>query len=128
MEKPADRYKNILVIVIGLAIVGWIPSIPFSPEWRVIIWKAAVVIGLASLLSSTVAKAIEWGWLKLALGLGWVNSRIILGIVFFVFLTPIAWLARLFTRDPLQLKRNASGTLYHNRDHTYTKEDLENIW
>lgn len=128
MEKPSDRYKNILVIVIGLAVVGWIPSIPFSQEWRVIIWKAAVVIGLASMLSSTVARAIEWGWLKLALGLGWINSRIILGIVFFIFLTPIAWLARLFTRDPLQLKRKASGTLYHSRDHTYTKEDLENIW
>jgi hypothetical protein len=75
-----------------------------------------------------VAKAIEWAWFKLALALGWVNSRILLSVIYFVFLMPIAWVSRLFTKDPLTLRKRNTSTLFVTRNHIYTKKDLENIW
>jgi hypothetical protein len=51
-----------------------------------------------------------------------------LSIIYFVFLMPIAWISRLFTKDPLMLKAKDSDSLYTTRDHLYKKEDLENIW
>jgi hypothetical protein len=116
-----DRFKTILVIVTGLLALGWIFSSP-------LLGKIALVVGALSILIPPAAKAIEWGWLKLALGLGWVNSRILLSIIYFVFLMPIAWISRLFTKDPLSLKRNSRATLFVSRDHLYTRKDLENIW
>lgn len=101
--------------------MGWIFS-------SVVLWKIALVVGAVSILIPPAAKAIEWMWLKLALGLGWVNSRILLSIIYFVFLMPIAWISRLFTRDPLSLKRNTRATLFVTRDHLYNRKDLENIW
>ena len=40
-------------------------------------------------------------WMKLAEGLGWLNTRIILILIFFFVVTPIGLLLRLFRRSPL---------------------------
>jgi hypothetical protein len=114
-----DRYKTLLVIVIGLLII--------SLKYHVLFY-VALGIGLSSLLSSFIAKWIEWVWFKIAHVLGWINTRIILSIIYFVFLLPIAWISRLFTKDPLMLKAKGAQSLYVTRDHLYKKEDLENIW
>ena len=116
-----DRFKTILVIVTGLLAIGWIFAIP-------LMGKIAVVIGAVSIFIPPAAKAIEWAWFKLAMGLGWINSRILLSIIYFVFLMPIAWLSRLFTKDPLALKKDKRETLFTTRNHLYTGKDLENIW
>lgn len=116
-----DRFKTILVIVTGLLAIAWIFDVP-------VLTKVAVGIGAVSIFIPAAAKSIEWAWYKLALALGWVNSRILLSIIYFVFLLPIAWLSRLFTKDPLALKKNAGDSLFVTRDHLYTGKDLENIW
>lgn len=125
-----DRYKNILVIVIGFSLVAWILNRLGKIELNtvILVWKIAIAVGFFALLIPAVARAIEWAWLKLALGLGWINSRIILTVVYFLFLMPLALIARMFTKDPLMLKKKDTSTVYVTRDHKYTKEDLENIW
>jgi hypothetical protein len=116
-----DRYKNILVIVTGLLAIALL----FKIFWLSVV---AVSIGAVSIFFPAAAKGIEWAWLKLAQGLGWVNSRILLSIIYFVFLLPIAWISRLFTNDPLTLRKRKTSTLFMERNHLYTKKDLENIW
>jgi len=44
-------------------------------------------------------------WMKLGYILGWLNSRIILGLVFLFILQPIAFIMRIFGHDPLKLKK-----------------------
>ncbi|MBL7872721.1 MAG: hypothetical protein JNM78_13980 [Cyclobacteriaceae bacterium] len=119
--KDQDRYKTILVIVTGFLVIAWIFKIP-------ILTKISAGIAVLCIFFPFVAKWIEWAWLKLAIALGWINSRILLSIIYFIFLLPIAWLSRLFTKDPLKLKAINEPSLYLTRDHLYKKEDLENIW
>jgi hypothetical protein len=121
-----DRFKTILVIVIGFTALGWF----IKRRWDVETYldEIAFGVGVVSIFIPPAAKAIEWAWLKFALALGWINSRILLSVIYFVFLMPIAWLSRLFTQDPLRLKAKNDPTLYTTRDHQYKKEDLENIW
>ena len=45
-------------------------------------------------------------WIKLGHILGWVNSRIILGLVFLIVLQPIAFIMRILGHDPLRTKKN----------------------
>ena len=117
-----DRFKTILVIVTGLLALAWIFDIP-------LLGKIALGIGVVSIFIPPAARAIEWAWFKIALALGWVNTRILLSVVYFLFLMPIAWLSRLFTKDPLALKKTQErATLYVTRNHHYTGKDLENIW
>ena len=46
------------------------------------------------------------GWMQLGHILGWINSRIILGLVFLIVLQPIALIMRFFNYDPLRKKKN----------------------
>ena len=45
--------------------------------------------------------------MKLGHILGWVNSRIILGLVFLIVLQPIALIMRILGHDPLRTKKFA---------------------
>lgn len=127
MQKQ-DRYKTILVIVTGFLVIAWVLFVKDYSKAAEILAKVAVGIGLISVFIPIAAKGIEWVWLKFAHLLGWINSKILLGLIFFIFLLPIAWLSRLFTKDPLKLNGRQLKSLYNDRNHLYTKEDLENIW
>lgn len=111
--------KTQLVIVTGLLVLGAI----FQEEAFA---YAALLIGVLSFISP-IGSRIVWAWYKLAEGLGWFNSRVLLSVVYYGIVTPIALLFRLFGNDPLLLK-DKKGSMYNFRDHTYTKEDLENPW
>lgn len=50
-------------------------------------------------------------WMKFAFLLGWINTRIILCIVFYLILTPIGLIMRLF-RDPLDRKIDKDALTY----------------
>ncbi|RIV24095.1 hypothetical protein DYU11_11915 [Fibrisoma montanum] len=89
----------------------------------------ALTVGALTLLVPAIARWISFGWFKLAEGLGFVNSRILLSIVFFVFLLPVALLYRAFNRNILSLRSGRSeASVFVERNHTYTANDLENIW
>jgi hypothetical protein len=47
-------------------------------------------------------------WWRFAEALGWVNMRVLLTLFFFVVLTPLGLLARLFGSDSLRRRRAAS--------------------
>ena len=47
------------------------------------------------------------GWMALGHVLGWVNSRIMLGLVFLIVLQPIALIMRILGHDPLRTKKFA---------------------
>ena len=65
-------------------------------------------------------------WMKLGLTLGWVNSRIVLGLVYVIVLLPIAFVMRLIGYDPLQTKQNGKKTYREKRKDYQT--DLTRIF
>jgi hypothetical protein len=46
-------------------------------------------------------------WMTIAVALGWVNSRILLTLMFYLVFTPYGFISRLVGRDPLD--RRAAG-------------------
>ena len=48
-------------------------------------------------------------WWLLAHALGWVNSRVLLLVMFFVVLAPVGLLRRLFGADPLRRRRGSTS-------------------
>lgn len=112
--------QALLVIITGLLVIYFI----FDNEVFLII---AVSIGIISLLVPKLGEWIVWLWYKIAEILGWINSRILLTLIFYLFLMPIAFFYRLFNKDPLKLKRQQK-TMFKTRNHQYTKEDLINTW
>jgi hypothetical protein len=109
-----------LVIVTGFLVLAAI----FDNEYFAYI---ALILGLISLVIPPAGVGIVWLWFRLALVLGWINTRIILSALYYVFVTPIAVLFRLAGNDPMA-KSGKGKSIYVWRDHTYRKEDLINPW
>lgn len=75
------------------------------------------------------AEMIASAWMKFARLVGAVNTRILLAVSFYLVLTPVALMYRLFHGDFLHIGRGRGETsLWHVRDHTYTEKDFENMW
>jgi hypothetical protein len=91
---------------------------------------AAVLLLAAGLFVKPAGLLIARAWLKFGGLLGAVNSRIILGAIFYLFLTPIAVLARLTRGDFLHLRKRAGadGGYWHARNHVYTAQDIGKLW
>ena len=51
-------------------------------------------------------------WMKFALILGWINTRLILIIMFYLIFTPIGLIMRIFRTDLLERKLEKSKTSY----------------
>jgi hypothetical protein len=60
-------------------------------------------------------------WMGLAEALGFVMTRVILGVVFFLFVTPIGLLRRLFGGDPLSRRARRSGVAVESYWKPYTE-------
>lgn len=57
-----------------------------------------------ALLIPLALKPVYIAWMRLALVLGWINTRLILLVMFYLILTPVAAIMRLFKNDPLERK------------------------
>ena len=76
---------------------------------RIVLWSIGGFLIVFGAIAPMVLKPIYVAWMKFAFVLGWVNSRILLSIIFFVFFTPMALIQRVFGRDALH-QRMDKGT------------------
>jgi hypothetical protein len=91
---------------------------------------AAALLLALGLFVKPAASAIARAWLAFAQVVGAVNSRILLGAIFYLFLTPIALLARLSRGDFLHLKKRAGPdrSYWQVRGHAFTAGDISKLW
>ncbi|TRX60104.1 hypothetical protein FNH22_08630 [Fulvivirga sp. M361] len=119
MEK---KYQSILVIVLGFIILSYLF------EYRNLEYFA-VGLGVLSMIIPAFGRGLVYVWEKIAFALGWFNSRVLLSIIYYLILLPIALLNRWFkSSNKLRLKNETSESMFKERNFTYKKADLENIW
>lgn len=82
---------TILVVLFGF-VLPWLRDRPL-PLWP---WILAFVLILWALLAPSSLTLIYRPWMKLGALLGWINTRIILGLVFWIIILPLGILLRLF--------------------------------
>lgn len=66
---------------------------------------AGVVVGLIAVAAPNLLTPFNKAWMKLGDLMGKVVSPLVLGVIFFVLITPIALIGRLLGRDELRLKK-----------------------
>ena len=76
---------------------------------------AFTFIGLG-LIIPVVLKPFYFVWMTFAAILGWVMTRVILSLVFYLIITPIGLLTKLLGEDFLALKRVESDSYWNYRD------------
>lgn len=77
--------------------------------WAFII---AGVFGLLGTVFPNALKPVYRAWMIFGEKIGWLNSRILLGLLFYGMVTPISWLMRLLGKRPLQLEFDPKAETY----------------
>ena len=89
--------------------------------WSLILSCIFLILGL---LNSRVLTPLNILWFKFGILLGRFVSPIVMGLVFFLVVTPTGMIMRLFKKDLLKLKKNNLNTYWINRPNS--KSDMKN--
>lgn len=109
-----------VVVFFGL-LLPWI----WNGSWPVWPWVVAIVLGAWGLLLPSTLGPVYRAWMKFALVLGWINTRIILGFIFFVIFLPVGLVIRIVSRDPMMRKFVPDATSYRVESKQPAPENLE---
>ncbi|MES2518270.1 MAG: SxtJ family membrane protein [Bacteroidota bacterium] len=123
--KREKNLETMLVITVGMLVLYFVFR---QKTWSNNLLIASLVIGLIGVFSDFLSEKVAWVWGKIAHIMGTINSYVLLSIIFFVFLTPVAFLFKLTRKDSLKLKAQKNGTVYEERNHLYVAKDVENVW
>lgn len=109
-----------LVLIFGL-FFPWLLE-KASPSWP---WIVAAVFAGSALIVPQILKPVFLLWMKIGHVLGWINTRIILGVVFFLLFAPVALLMRLFGNDPMHRQLDAAAKTYRINSEKLPRERME---
>jgi len=110
-------------IVIGLfgLLIPWLFSLSYV-KWP---WVLGGALSLWALLAPTTLKPVYIGWMKFGNVMNWINTRIILGILFYGIFLPIGIVMRVFGKDPMQRKLDRELSSYRVQSQNNEKSNVE---
>ena|SRR3989442_11875600 len=115
MAPQVDRaqLRNFGLIVGGiLGAIGLWPTIIRGQNDRLWLVGLAIVLILPALVAPQALAPAHRGWMALGSALGWLTTRIVLGLIFFGLITPMGLVRRLAGRDPMQRAFDPKATTY----------------
>jgi len=116
-----DQCKDTgLALILILLLVAW-------GKQSLALLGPIIFVLILTMAAPVLFTPLARGWFALSHGMGVVVTNVLLSVVFFVVVTPMALFRRLSGRDAMGLKQWRSGnqSVFVRRDHTYTAADLE---
>jgi Saxitoxin biosynthesis operon protein SxtJ len=107
----------LLLVGILLYITGKSSSVIFG--------GAGALLILIGLILPGILKPLNKFWMILAILLGWVMSRVILIILFYLIITPIGFLLKIVGKDPLKLKMGKTSSSYWEQRENKISEPVD---
>jgi len=125
MAELSSRKKDFQTLVILAAVSLLFFHIFHKPVFG---FLAAGLLVIALVFKKTAARLAAL-WLGFSEALGRINTRLVLGAVYFLLLTPIAFLFRLFNKGGVNAKADpAAATYFEKKEHVFVPADLEETW
>ena len=115
-NKFANRNFGIVFFVVFLTISLW----PLFNGNEIRVWSLVIslIFLILGILNSKILTPLNKAWLRFGIFLGNFISPIVMGIVFFLVVTPIGILMKLFRKDLINLKRNNKHSYWIDRPKT----------
>ena len=103
IELPSNRKFGFFFTFVFVVITAYF-YYSGNVTWAYVFSAAAIIFLLVTLIKSDALLPLNKLWMRFGILLGMIVSPIVLGIIFFVLFTPIAFFMRLSGRDELRLK------------------------
>jgi hypothetical protein len=83
------------------AVIGAWSFVIYGREYRAWAIVLALLLIVPALVWPQILNLPYKAWMALGHALGWINTRIILGLIFYGLVTPIGLIRRSFNKDPM---------------------------
>ena len=116
IKLPSNRNFGIVFFIVFLIIALW----PVLKQNEIRIWSLIIsfIFFVLGLINSRLLTPLNKLWFKFGILLGNIIAPIIMGIVFFLVVTPTGLIMRFFRKDILKLKKNSNDSYWINKDNT----------
>ena len=106
----SNRSFGIVFTLVFLAVGVWVVSGGQSKGW--LFFVSAALFLVVAIARPSILGPLNRAWAKLGLLLGQVFNPILLGVVFFLVVTPMAVIRKLLGKDSLHLKSKSNLESY----------------
>lgn len=96
----------------ALSTIGALALIRGNHKSSIVFFSAAGLFLIFGLASPTVLGPVYRLWMGLAQVLAWINTRIILSLLYYVMLTPVSLIMKMIGRDALKRRVDRSRSSY----------------
>jgi len=129
MLPPPDRRQlrtfGLTTGAIVVALFGLLLPWLLSYAWPLWPWVVAGILGGLGLVAPMLLAPVYKGWMKFGHVMGAINTRIILGLFFYLIVTPMGLFMRLFRWDPMRRRTTAASTSHRVPSHVKPKQHME---
>ena len=126
---PAQARKSALTVACVLALIAAWNFYRGRTTVVYVVGSIALLLAFVGLFVAPLARAFHLLWMRLAALLGYVNSRILLSVVYYGVFTPYNLIARLVGRDVLRRRRPPAESYWIERKTTrQAKEQFERLF
>ena len=101
-KRSSNRSFGLLFFVFFLVISFWLFT--KNSEINLYLISIALIFLVLGLLNSKILSPLNKAWIKLGEILGRIVAPVVMAIVYFIILTPISLLVRLFGKDLIGMK------------------------
>jgi len=112
----SNRSFGFVFFVVFFVISLW----PILSENEIRIWSLilSVIFFILGILNSKILTPLNKVWFRFGIFLGNFIAPIVMGVVFFLVVTPTGILAKLFKKDLINLKKNNDKTYWVEKKET----------
>lgn len=111
-----------IIVVLFAVFFPWVFDAATMPVWP---WVVAGVLWVPALFVPNSLQPVYTTWMRIGHAIGWVNTRIILGLVFYILVLPMGLIMRMFGNDPMARKYDKSVSSYRVKTMSEPKDRLE---
>jgi len=110
----SNRSFGIVFFVVFLIISLW----PLLSGNEIRIWSliVSIIFLTLGLINSKILTPLNKLWFKFGIFLGNIISPIVMGIIYFVVVTPIALFLKVINKDVLSLKKTKQASYWKNKE------------
>ena len=110
----SNRSFGIVFFVVFLIISIW----PLLDEKELRYWAliVSIIFLILGILKSNILTPLNKAWFKFGILLGNIISPIIMAFIFFLVVTPISFIMKIFGKDILNLKKNNNSSYWIKKD------------
>jgi Saxitoxin biosynthesis operon protein SxtJ len=129
VDENAQARKSALLVAAVLALFGAWNFYRGRMTVVAVLGGISLALLVVGLFVPPLARRFHNAWMRLALVLGYINSRILLFLMFYGLLTPYGIISRLIGRDVLNRRGQGRESYWVTRPKTrQTKEGFERLF